>query len=102
MPECEALILSAKTQFVGEEVGNTQRNPRPYERRRDFITGTPPTKCKFLQRTLSQTVLGVMTSLAGRCPLGIKVGIGAVLWAQFRLYTATSNVSALAGNGSMS
>lgn len=90
-PECESLIQKRKNTVRGLKKSAIPKGiPDSMRRRRDSYHWDAAPSANSFQRTLSQTVLGVMRFFAREDVLfGIKVGIGAVLWAQFAFIPAT-------------
>ncbi|KHN96396.1 60S ribosomal protein L19 [Metarhizium album ARSEF 1941] len=90
-PECEALLQRRKTTVRGLKASAVPKGiPDSMRKRRDSYHWDAAPSASTFQRKLSQKVLGVMRFLAREDLLfGIKVGIGAVLWAQFAFIPAT-------------
>lgn len=90
-PECESLLQKRKDTVRGLRKSATPKGiPDSMRKRRDSYHWDASPSASSFQRTVSQKVLGVMRFLAREDILfGIKVGIGAVLWAQFAFIPAT-------------
>ncbi|KAG8420877.1 hypothetical protein J3458_002800 [Metarhizium acridum] len=90
-PECESLLQRRKTTVRGLKKSAVPKGiPDSMRKRRDSYHWDAAPSASSLQRVLSQKVLAVMRFLAREDILfGIKVGIGAVLWAQFAFIPAT-------------
>ncbi|OAA37210.1 60S ribosomal protein L19 [Metarhizium rileyi] len=90
-PECESLLLKRKDTVRGLKKSAVPKGiPDSMRKRRDSFHWNAAPSASCFQREMSQRVLGVMRFLAREDILfGIKVGIGAVLWAQFAFIPAT-------------
>lgn len=90
-PECESLLQKRRTTIRGLKKSAVPKGiPDSMRKRRDSYHWDAAPSASSVQRKLSQKVLGVMRFLAREDILfGIKVGIGAVLWAQFAFIPVT-------------
>ncbi|KAK2594380.1 hypothetical protein QQS21_007886 [Conoideocrella luteorostrata] len=90
-PACEALLQKKKNTVRGLKKSAIPKGiPDSMRNRRDSFHWDAAPSASSFQRTMSQRMLGVMRFLAREDVLfGIKVGIGAVLWAQFAFIPET-------------
>ncbi|KYK60691.1 60S ribosomal protein L19 [Drechmeria coniospora] len=88
-PECDALLPKKQTRPVMRSA-LPKGIPESMVRRKDSFNWDAAPQSSTLVRTLSQRTLALMRFLAREdVSFGIKVGIGAVLWAMFAFISAT-------------
>jgi hypothetical protein len=90
-PECESLLQKRKNTVRGLKKSAVPKGiPESMRKRRDSFHWNASPSASSFQRGLSQKILEVMRFISREDVLfGIKVGIGAVLWAQFAFIPAT-------------
>lgn len=90
-PACEALLQKRKNTVRGlKKSAMPQGIPQSMKKRRDSFHWDAAPAASSVQRRMSQRLLQMLRLLARDDILfGIKVGIGAVLWAQFAFIPAT-------------